>query len=479
MITAVLATAVALRLLAGPIDLDFLRTRLGQEFDTPGGKVKIHADRVSVEWSSLRQPMRLVLSGLRVTNDADQVVATAPSVALSFEPRSAIRGRLLPTAIVVDQPTLDADIAREGGMLRRVLAKTDTETTGEVVDLLIDQLLAEPNHTSLLGQLDTVQVEHAKVTLRDVPSGVLWIAPNVQARLKRDAAGVIISASAQFLSSTSPIDVALSGSYSRDRSRVSIEAKIDGLKPSMLADLSPDATILRGIDIALSGRMSIEASGTGEIRTVAIDVTGGDGRLTLPGILPVSHKVRSVAAHATIDAAILPPRSIMDVDVGAAKVRVTGIGLRTEQGGVYRRADISRSVDHLGDYWPEFAPGGRWAMAIANGTRRGVGQPQRRATISRSSGRPQRGLARFPSMTVHCGTCQAPAGLSRRASKRHAAFRRGGQLRSTSPWQAPPSTSPISTARCLTCADPHDRRHRASSGRPAGAPCSNRATCYD
>ena len=97
-VAAILTTAVALRLLAGPIDIDFLRNRIGQEFETPAGKMRVHADRVFVEWSSLRQPMRLVLSGLSVTNDINQTVATAPSVALSFEPRSVILGRLLPTA---------------------------------------------------------------------------------------------------------------------------------------------------------------------------------------------------------------------------------------------------------------------------------------------------------------------------------------------------------------------------------------------
>ena len=40
----------------------------------------------------------------------------------------------------------------------------------------------------------------------------------------------------------------------------SVEANIDGLKPSMFADLSPDAVLLRGIDIALSGRLHIEAT---------------------------------------------------------------------------------------------------------------------------------------------------------------------------------------------------------------------------
>ena len=372
-LAAVLTTAVALRLLAGPIDIDFLRNRIGQEFETPAGKMRVHADRVYVEWSALSQPMRLVLSGLRVTNSADLVVATAPSIALSFDPRSVIRGQLLPTAIVVDQPTLDADIAREGGMLRQVLAKTDSNSDGgEVLDLLLNQLLAEPNHTSLLGQLDTVLVERAKITLRDVPSGVTWVAPNAQVRLKRDATGVIISAAAQFLSHTTPIDVALSGVYSRDRSRVSLEAKIDGLKPAMLADLSPDAAILRGIDVSLSSRLRVDASGEGEIRTVTLDVTGGDGRLTLPGILPVSHKVGAIAAHATVDAASHTAKiDRVDLEVGAAKVHITGTGERTEQGQTFTgRAEIKGiPVDNLGNYWPlEFAEGGRaWAMANLSG----------------------------------------------------------------------------------------------------------------
>ena len=43
-------------------------------------------------------------------------------------------------------------------MLQRVLAKTDSNPQGEVVDLLIEQLLAEHNDHSVLGQLDTVEV---------------------------------------------------------------------------------------------------------------------------------------------------------------------------------------------------------------------------------------------------------------------------------------------------------------------------------
>ncbi|WP_428662335.1 DUF3971 domain-containing protein [Reyranella sp.] len=372
-VAAVLTTACALRLMAGPVDLDFLKPRFLTEFDTSDGPVRVDADRLFAEWGGLREPMRVVFVGLHVTNAKKEEIATAPRVSLSFEPRSVMRGQLLPTAIVVDRPTLDAEITREGGMLKRVLAKSDSSTQGEFVDLLIEQLLAEHNYHSLLGQLDTVEVVNARVSLRDVSTGLMWIAPNAQARLQRDDAGVAVSASARFKGVTGdPIEVRLSGTYSRDRSRVSIEAGIDGLKPSMLAPLSDDVALLRGVDIALSGRLRVEASGEGEIRTIAMAITAGAGTITLPGVLAASHKVRSVNALAHIDAASHTARiDHIDVDLDGPKISMTGTGLRSEQGQAFTgRAEIKQiPVDRIGDYWPlAFAPGGRdWALANVSG----------------------------------------------------------------------------------------------------------------
>ncbi len=369
----VLVAVAALRLMAGPIDLDFLKSRITEQFDTPEAKVNIHADRIYAEWSGLSQPVRLVFGGLKISNSSGEAIATAPSVALSFDPRSIVRGKFLPTSIVVDQPTLDADVAREGGMLRRVLASPDTKSQGEIVDLLVDQLLAEPNQTSLLGQLDTVLVQRARVTLRDVQSGVAWTAPAAMARLTRDASGVVIVASAQFSSGGAPIDVSLSGFYARDRSRIFVEANIDGLKPLMFADLSADTAVLRGIDITLSGRLRVEASGAGDIRGLEIDIHGGNGKVTLPDILPATHQVRAVNARLLVDAASRTAKiEKIELDIGATTVSMTGVGVKQPEGQTFTgRVDVRKiPVSRLGDYWPlEFAPGGRqWALAnLSNG----------------------------------------------------------------------------------------------------------------
>lgn len=367
-ITALVIVA-AIRLMEGPVDLDFLKARIAAAADVPGNDIKPEVDRIALEWGGLSQPMRLVFIGLRFLNGRHQVIATVPSAALTFDARNVFQGIFLPTSVTIERPTIETEIDREGGMLRRVFTKSDSDSQGEAVALLVEQLLAEPNYKSLLGQLDMIQIEQAKLTLRDVRSGLTWVAPAARARLKRDAAGVIITADARITGDSGNfVDVSLAGVYARDRSRISLDASVDGFKPSMLADLSPDAVLLRGIDIALAGKLHIEADGHGDVRSISVDVTGGNGRVTLPGILPVSHQVKSMSARVTMDAATHKAKiERIDFDFGAARVLITGAGEKKPEGQVFSgRAEVRHiPVDRLGDYWPlAFAPGGReWALA--------------------------------------------------------------------------------------------------------------------
>lgn len=367
---AALVMMAALRLMEGPVDLDFLKPQIIAAADVPGNETRPEVDRISLEWGGVSQPIRLVFTGLRFINTQNhQVIATIPSAALTFDARNVFQGMLLPTSIVIERPTIEAELDREGGMLRRVFSDPSQDSQGEALALLVEQLLAEPNYKSLIGQLDMIQIEQAKVTLRDVKTGLAWVAPAARAQLRRDEAGVSIGAQAKITGEHGHVvDVALSGVYARDRSRISLVATVDGFRPSMVADLSPDAALLRGVDVALSGRLQIQADGQGNVRRVAIDLAGGNGRVTLPGVLPASHAVKSVHARVTVDALTHTAKvERIDLDFGAAKVSVTGSGEKRPEGQVFSgRADVWRiPVDRLGDYWPlEFAAGGRaWALA--------------------------------------------------------------------------------------------------------------------
>jgi hypothetical protein len=372
--TTALVVVAALRLMAGPVDLDFMKPRIARLVDAPGNDVHPDFDKISFEWSGISRPIRLAFTGLRFTNDRNEVIATAPEAALTFEPRSVVQGMLLPTSISIIRPVIEADVAREDGAFKRIFTSPEAGAQGEAISILVDQLLAEPNYKSLIGQLDSVVIERANVTIRDLKTGLSWNAPDAGAELRRDAVGVSIAANARFTGHGDPVDLSLSGVYTRDRSRISLVAKVSGFKPWIFADLSPDLAVLRGVDLALSGRLQIEGTGTGEVKTVAVDINGANGSVTLPGILPVAHQVRSMDARFSIDnVAHTSKIERADFDFGAARVVVTGSGHRVEDTRHFAgRAEIRQiPVDRLADYWPlEFADGGRrWAITnITAGT---------------------------------------------------------------------------------------------------------------
>lgn len=367
-VTALVLVA-AIRLMEGPVDLDFLKHRIAQAADVPGNDIKPEIERIALEWGGISQPMRLVFNGIRFVKGDHQVIASIPTASVTFDARDVLQGMFLPTTVTIEAPTIEADITRDGGMLRRVFTSTDAESQGEALVLLIEQLMAEPNYNSLIGQLDMILIERAKVTIRDVKTGLTWTAPSARGRLKRDAAGVSMAASARLTGEAGHwVDVSLSGVYTRDRSRISLDAAVDGFRPAMLAQLSPDVALLRGVDIALAGRLHIESDGHGDVRSVAVDITGGNGRVTLPGVLSASHEVKSVNASATVDAATHTAKiDRVDIDFGATKVSITGAGERKAEGQSFSgRAEVRQiPVDRMGDYWPlGFAAGGReWALA--------------------------------------------------------------------------------------------------------------------
>ncbi|TBR30560.1 MAG: hypothetical protein EPO10_02215, partial [Reyranella sp.] len=76
-----LVVVAALRLMDGPIDLDFLKPRIARLIDAPGNDIHPDFDRISFEWSGISRPIRLAFTGLRFTNGQGQVIATAPEAA--------------------------------------------------------------------------------------------------------------------------------------------------------------------------------------------------------------------------------------------------------------------------------------------------------------------------------------------------------------------------------------------------------------
>ena len=228
--------------------------------------------------------------------------------------------------------------------------------------------------------------------MRDVKTGLTWIAPGgagpPQARRRgRQHRGLGPASPAM---PASWVDVSLSGVYARDRSRISAGRRH---RRPQAVDAGRSVARRRPCCAAStsrsSGRVHIEADGHGDVRSIAIEVTGGNGTVALPGVLPAPHRVKSVNARATVDAATHTAKiERVDVDFGADEgVDHGGAGERQPEGpGLHRPG---RGEAHPG------RPAGR---LLAAGVRRrrpavGAGQSQQRRDRCRRRVRAERARA--------------------------------------------------------------------------------------
>ena len=83
-IVAVLVVVAALRLMAGPVDLSFLKDRIASAADVPGNNIRPEVESITLEWGSISQPMQLVFHDLRFLDSAMQKRPGAPVKALAY-----------------------------------------------------------------------------------------------------------------------------------------------------------------------------------------------------------------------------------------------------------------------------------------------------------------------------------------------------------------------------------------------------------
>ena len=125
--------------------------------------------------------------------------------------------------------------------------------------------------------------------------------------------------------------------------------------------------------VPFAGTVSLALAPTGAIENVDFDVLGGEGEITLPGILPAPVAVQRLAAAGTVDGDF--SRLTLDsfaLDTDRPRFALTGEIQRTDAGvgveGRFQAFDLP--FDSLADYWPAgVIDGGReWILRnVAHG----------------------------------------------------------------------------------------------------------------
>jgi hypothetical protein len=354
------------RVAQGPVQLDVLSPRIEAALSAGVGNFDVEVGSTVLAWEGWPETFALRVRDLRASRDG-RTAARLPAVDLRLSLSALVRGTVAPTAVTGRGANLtivrDADGLRFGGA--GTAAPRDPAAGGRnvsaVVPALLEDLMAAPGPDRPLSYLNRLSVVDTRIEVRDEVLGITWVAPDASVRLTRTDAGIDGAADLAVALGGRELRARAEIGYQRGSGRLDVRASFNGLRPDALAARLPRLERARQVEMTLSGVGEATLALNGEVRAATLEVTGRDGRLAWPELLPDPRPVRRLRARASYDAAARrADLEELEIAFGAAgdgdpKIQAGGTA-RLRPGGTTRASVTLRAtglnLDRLDAYWP-------------------------------------------------------------------------------------------------------------------------------
>lgn len=187
LIVALAVAGFVWRISNRPYDIGFAKSYIQDAlYDNETGN---HArmDRVVLFWPELSGPLYIQLRGGKVLNRENDVLLSVDEISLSFSGLGLLRGRVLPTSIVLKAPLLRVsrleDNSFDFGFGTQDSAKTQGEEESMIARMLgyIARPGAEEGSDSPVSHLEGIEIRNARLVVSDHVLGVSWYVPDFSA----------------------------------------------------------------------------------------------------------------------------------------------------------------------------------------------------------------------------------------------------------------------------------------------------------
>lgn len=359
---AILLTGAGLwRLKQGPVSIGFATPYVTQVLgEHPSVSVDIN-DTVLI-WSGWRRPVEIRVIGVSARGKDGRLIATVPEMSISFSIKALFQGRLEPTSLDVHRLVVRL-VRTADGQIQVGFGRDQANQRAYDAKTLVNLLTRAPDPEKPLGYLRRVRFVDSSVTIEDQSLNISWGISSLSADVGRDRRGITASFDLQTdLEDQKP---RLQGTirYLVKRGLIRTDTHVTGLWPSRLARKASFLEPLRHADFPLEGGVTATIDTAGKLSKASLDLQGGAGSITIPGVYKSPLTIRSVVLRGEMRPA--PDRFIIqqfDADLGGPhlglKAVVTALnGLASVNGDVSLRAVPVADLPRL---WPELAaPGAR------------------------------------------------------------------------------------------------------------------------
>ena len=280
----VLLIAGAWWLWSGPVALTFLTPYVEEALSPSDNTIAIEIEETVLDWAGWNRAPDIRVSNVRVLDFERRIIAELPKVRLGLSLQALLRGKIAPTYVQIDRPSLSVVRDAKGGFAVGLAMGADKAQRGAsrenvVLEELIAELLSEPDLSRPLGYLKRVGVVDADLMVDDQVLRKIWHAPRANIDLERNANGLGVSAD---------VDLELGGerskltgiaTYGTESGLIDATINFVDIDPApFLKSMSQaPAQRLAGLGLRLNGSMGFRILADGTVRSVRFDLNSGAG----------------------------------------------------------------------------------------------------------------------------------------------------------------------------------------------------------
>lgn len=364
------ATLLFWRLSSGPVSLDFLTRQIEDALSPEGSPYDVSLSDLILTWGQNGRPIDILASDLRITRDGEGIVATAPSLSLTFSLKALVRGIVAPKSLILHAPRLHL-LRLPGNKFRPGLTPyVETATHSESPLMLLGLTAPLGLDDTRTPYLTHVAVENAEIVLEDTRKKNIWRITGANTEISRSMRSLKAFSSFTLHHSGQEVGLKLLSLHDFATEQTEATVSFDDLSPAGFEALFP---ALKAINMPLAGKISAtfkahdlaDGFSQEDIRNLTYQLTGSQGTLHFAAPIDQSYTLASLSlkGHAEpglkklhIDRAVLETKEAPKAELSLSFVPADAF---------WQNGDLTDSllyvssyIQHmplnaLGRYWPE------------------------------------------------------------------------------------------------------------------------------
>lgn len=343
------------RLSRGPVSLQFVMPVMHAALNSAGLGVDISFTDTVLVWDRDDHTLEIRATEIEVhEEDGGPRVAGVPQASVTLSLSALLDRRIAPTKIELIEPAIEA-LRREDGVIVLVEGADGSDAATRLLKELLEAFRRPMSQDdSGMRYFQTLSVQDARLTLRDVASDTVWHMPDGDFSLTREEGGIDADISGAVQSGDFSAVLAVEGRYTVADDVLRATIDIENFIPKDIPPSLMPHEALQGLDMRAAATLEIEygfssgLSGVFELAALNGVLDAPDFFVGAIDIDSVNLKGRYVGSERE---AIIEDLSLTS---GGVAVRADGIVVFEEDGpSLTLFADgKNMSVDELKRFWP-------------------------------------------------------------------------------------------------------------------------------